>query len=970
MDSTTADHGETTPPIADYPRLRSLVLDLAEARGASFEEALHVLAEDLQASGFAPAEAARRNSAFMLGFRTRHGLTMPVSERAPWQMTGEEFEEAGFAIRRGPIDPAGAYFATPGSSTYHDTGTDDESVNRYDLGALRIADTDDKEIALAIIREAFNEPDRTDEERDRLQGLLADYAEDCGCIGYKDCDELVLSWAARRLGWDGILVWENDDIGGPSSVFVWALDRVDWVARNHRLAVLQAIDEGLPVAPHIMAEVGLDDPNVRFVLADAIAAARSPLAHGVAAVEAQISAGLEAVGIDDLQVRAGMLRQIRSDAREGAVTAGLPGAISAQARELAHLYSRQKGGHTHRQGAGTTAAELKTAIDYSFGAGFSEQLFSGRDFRLVEKETDLPPHMRHPDGGVAGVYDNASGQTFLVAEWITAESVRGVLLHEIGVHYGMRRMLGARADRLIAQAKRLADSGDPAAVAARAKVPASTHAANVDEEILSHLVGDLASQKLGIVMRARAQLKAFIFRLGADVALGAADMLMLAEGSLRRAAAPTDKPRFTLLGRAKALAKKFLSASRVSASKETQIAPRMGAICDADQLDQRAVDLAANRLRVPAKTVAGVLTEDVELLRDRDRFSAPVNCMEVRPFPEHELGTPKIAYWNADYSEAYVDHLAEFDPHRLATAEHEQGIRKHPTFARYVQMFRDGHMPPYIHVFEDPRGNLVASNRRRTLAAQEANVRIRGWHGIENRETGLPLKYRDVVHAYVDAVHELSATVPDAAGSRKSSPQDLLFLRQIAPGSQHSDAFQAWFRDSAIQYPDGSPIVAYHGTGADFSVFSRERLGETTSAADAREGFFFAADASAADEFAWKDGERGCIMPVYLKMEAPYVTDFVVRASNGREFAEILRQARADGHDGVAAFGEFLGKETSVFVVFDPAQIKSALGNSGTYDAANPDIRFSLADHEHPSVQKIEPPVTEEAAAFFEAPGF
>ena len=54
-------------------------------------------------------------------------------------------------------------------------------------------------------------------------------------------------------------------------------------------------------------------------------------------------------------------------------------------------------------------------------------------------------------------------------------------------------------------------------------------------------------------------------------------------------------------------------------------------------------------------------------------------------------------------------------------------------------------------------------------------------------------------------------------------------------------------------------------------------------------------------------------------------------------------RARAErlGHDGIIISSNQRGEAMSEVVAFSPAQIKSATGNVGTFDAANPDIRFS-----------------------------
>ncbi|WP_199030763.1 hypothetical protein [Ralstonia sp. ASV6] len=432
--------------IALVPRLKLLAAGIAVRRALAVEEAQARIADAIEAAGLTIGEAARRGSKLVEAVRTAHDILPPAYERSPWLMAYEEFQRAGFAIRRGEIEPTGAYFSTPGESTYHDAETEDPTVTRYDLSGLMIADTRDQAVALAILRESLHERDHTDEDRARVLDLISEVEAGEFSISYMDCDGLVLSRAAQRLGWDGILVWENDDITTPSSVFVWAVERVDRVAVNHRQAVLEAVQEGLPVPECI-----------------------------------------------------------------------------------------------HREA-------------------------------LQNQSED---HIR--------------------------------------------------------------------------------------------------------------------------------------------------------------------------------------------DLDARVVNAIKDRFGIPVEAVASLLGDDVEKLRDRDRFSAVPNMMDPQNFPRHPEGTAKILHWPTNPAEAYVSYLRAFPATALGTSEPEDNIRKHPTFLRYVEMLQQGYEAPYIHVFET-NGKLTSSNRRRTLAAQVVDGLICGWLGVDNPETGVPLKYGDVLSAYEEELVKLATAQPDPQG--------------------------------------------------------------------------------------------------------------------------------------------------------------------------------------------------------------
>ena len=166
-------------------------------------------------------------------------------------------------------------------------------------------------------------------------------------------------------------------------------------------------------------------------------------------------------------------------------------------------------------------------------------------------------------------------------------------------------------------------------------------------------------------------------------------------------------------------------------------------------------------------------------------------------------------------------------------------------------------------------------------------------------------------------------------------------------------AFKRWFGDSVVTKdgrPGGEPLVAYHGTTADFVRFDLQRGGAVTGAADAREGFFFASNPKAADQFTWKAGEKiGNIMPVYLSMQNPAYSDLVLTGGNGRAAAMQIKDAKAAGHDGmIFRDSDMLDHRGQVLVAFRPEQIKSAISNS-TFDPNNPSILLSQKPASEPA---------------------
>ena len=148
---------------------------------------------------------------------------------------------------------------------------------------------------------------------------------------------------------------------------------------------------------------------------------------------------------------------------------------------------------------------------------------------------------------------------------------------------------------------------------------------------------------------------------------------------------------------------------------------------------------------------------------------------------------------------------------------------------------------------------------------------------------------------------------------------------------------------SKVVNPDGTPMVVYHGTGSDFSVFDKSRQGENYVQGEG--GFFFTSSRKSAENYAKLASEdgKGLVIEAYLSIQKPYeVTaygDYVQAPAEKYDDHryEYLNEAEMQGCDGIIV----KGKKSSLYVVFEPNQIKSATDNIGTFDSSNPDIRYS-----------------------------
>ena len=184
-----------------------------------------------------------------------------------------------------------------------------------------------------------------------------------------------------------------------------------------------------------------------------------------------------------------------------------------------------------------------------------------------------------------------------------------------------------------------------------------------------------------------------------------------------------------------------------------------------------------------------------------------------------------------------------------------------------------------------------------------------------------------------------------------------------------TEAFKRWFGDSKVVDGDGKPLVAYHGTTSSFNVFETKQvqLGKPRRKTNAGElGSWFAApsiteyDEGNAEYVAssftednspsaglndYKSGAN--VMPVYLSIKKPYdAGDYESLMDDRDEYGSwkaLRKQLEGEGYDGIVIYGSDTDGNVirDDWVAFNPAQIKSATGNRGTFDENNPDIRYS-----------------------------
>lgn len=226
--------------------------------------------------------------------------------------------------------------------------------------------------------------------------------------------------------------------------------------------------------------------------------------------------------------------------------------------------------------------------------------------------------------------------------------------------------------------------------------------------------------------------------------------------------------------------------------------------------------------------------------------------------------------------------------------------------------------------------------------------------------------------------------IPNQEKLKADQGQPVKFTKQARASlraAPETPEFKQWFSGSKVVDEDGKPLVVYHGSpdfkGNEFTgkVERKNRAGNVG-------GYYFTPYADEASDYAadrktrqYQEGSQ--VLPVYLNIKRPYIAgesrvtpamkDAYLKemiASNqhmsderaaewaknkvpfftdGRlpsadalngDGAAMQRILKAGGYDGF--------KDGRHWVAFESSQIKSSIGNVGTYGSGNPDIRYSL----------------------------
>ena len=162
---------------------------------------------------------------------------------------------------------------------------------------------------------------------------------------------------------------------------------------------------------------------------------------------------------------------------------------------------------------------------------------------------------------------------------------------------------------------------------------------------------------------------------------------------------------------------------------------------------------------------------------------------------------------------------------------------------------------------------------------------------------------------------------------------------------KREDNLAQFLKDSKVQQR------LYHGTEHSFSVFDKKHHGSKDHGWYGI-GHYLTADPETASAYATynelKDGSAPTganVMPLWVQLKNPYhwPEDRKV-AQTKQEAQKVTDELMKAGYDGVVVSNKYQHPDYMQHhevVAFHPHQIKSAIGNRGTYDPKNPDITMA-----------------------------
>lgn len=270
---------------------------------------------------------------------------------------------------------------------------------------------------------------------------------------------------------------------------------------------------------------------------------------------------------------------------------------------------------------------------------------------------------------------------------------------------------------------------------------------------------------------------------------------------------------------------------------------------------------------------------------------------------------------------AYDNLMADFD--RLVKAGNPEALEAKRMAERETdpRVHKYEYLPYLITVVAEKNWNKGPAQRLVDRIVKAVKSWVAQKLGVNLKTT--PEDILNIAERMVRTIASNPLPTPPPKGPKTRLPK---------PYETNTDEFRKWFGNSKVKDSIGKPIVMYHGTNKDVSVFNTNDSGALLG-----KGSYFTAERSDAEQYAKSNGN---VIASYISIQNPYYAKSVLDQIPDRQ------DLKDQNYDGVI----LLNDDGSVkwAVAHEPNQIKSATHNNGNFDSSNPNILYSRSNTTNP----------------------
>ena len=609
---------------------------------------------------------------------------------------------------------------------------------------------------------------------------------------------------------------------------------------------------------------------------------------------------------------------------------GLQARNIASEADIVKSLSKNSGNQLGEPSTGITQEQFTAELTKAFGPKVAERLQAQGIVVPVTDKSKIPgsvsPFLRDGDK-VYGFYDPSTNRTYAVLENLTPDMVKGVVLHEVGVHFGFEGLLGIeKYAQVMKRVNVMRLAGNKAVLAAYAEAKQNAaHASQVGEETIAYLVQ--RNQDMGLVREIIARIKAFLyekFGIGGD-SLTEADLTMLARAAVLHA---------TRTGEGKGLAPAFVRGTTEPVTKSNDVVGNQGGRSADDTTPGVLKDESGNPLVVYHGSPQTFDKFEAKHISS-GMYGEGFYFTNLRDDAELYAEGGRVIKANLVMKNPASRAVAEEVANRVGEDDYT-AIRKELQNMGYDGVIAKGTAGgEVIYVVFKPeqitQNESTAPDSGGAPVAQTDTPAFKAWFG-DSKVVDADGKPLVVYHGTNKTEQGDAFTMFDSYGSNYGLfGQGAYFTENPAVASSYTSKGRG---DAPSVYPAFLSIK--NPMDMDKPIRQKELDAWRKAFPDVDFG-------NTSYEPPMGKRPNGLNNEDFYRIVEEHLTDEQVERYEG---AQIMQEGlRSMGHDGITHVGggrvKSEGVRHQVYIAFDPEQVKSATGNNGQFDASNPDIRFS-----------------------------